>query len=343
MKKILYLCAALAATPAHADTLLLDNGDKISGTIIDQSQPETLSFETSFGQIITVPWSKVGGMTDHNKNPIALPLQAAQKTQTAQTKSVVLKNTESYAENGEPQDLAALGIPALQTAAATQTLAPQKTKWSGRVNFGASLQTGNTDQNAILADTAITAEFDEKRRATLNAEYNREEDDDTLTEDNRSLDLGYDYFFKPKWFANANAGFEQDDIENLDLRTNLGAALGYQPYKHDALNLKMTLGPTYLREDFENQDTDNSLAGQWTLDYDQKIVKGALQIFHNHEIFVPSDEVDGFLLESASGLRVPIAAGLVGTGQIDFDWNNDPAPGIDEDDTQYSLKVGYEW
>ena len=221
--------------------------------------------------------------------------------------------------------------------------APHKTIWSGRANLGASLQTGNTEQNAILADVTLKAKISDKQRAQIKAEYNREKDDGTTTEDNRSLDATYDHFFKPKWFYDISAGFEQDDIEELDLRTTLGVGLGYQPFENDAKNLKMVLGPAYLREEFESGTTDNSLAARWSLDYDQKIWEDTLQAFHDHELFIPSDDAGAYLFESKTGLRLPIKNGIIATGEIEFDWNNDPESGITEEDTQYSIKLGYEW
>lgn len=218
-----------------------------------------------------------------------------------------------------------------------------ETKWSGRVNFGASLQTGNTEKDGITADAEIKAELDDKQSVRLKAEINREKDEGTITEDNRSLDALYDHFFAPQWFFNATAGLEQDDIANLDLRTTLGAGLGYQPYKSDALNLQMVLGPTYLHEDFENGNTDDSITARWALEYNQKVLDERFDLFHDHEIFIPSDDTGAFLLESKTGVRVPITAGIIASGQIDFDWDNDPEPGIVEDDTKYALKLGYEW
>lgn len=220
---------------------------------------------------------------------------------------------------------------------------PEESKWSGRVNFGASLQTGNTEKNAVLADAELKSQIDDEHRVSIKAEYNREKDEGTLTENNRSADIAYDYFFEPEWFVNSTAGFEQDDIQQLDLRTTLGVGLGYQPYKGDDLNLQMILGPSHLREDFENGDTENSIAARWSLDYDQKVMEDQFQLFHNHEILIPADKTDSYLFESKSGIRIPIKNGIVGTGEIDFDWDNSPEPGVTEDDTKYSLKIGYEW
>lgn len=216
------------------------------------------------------------------------------------------------------------------------------TKWSGRFNFGASLQTGNTEEEQITTDISVKAKFNEKNRAQFKADYFREKNNDTVTEDNRSLDLLYDYIFAEKWFLESNLGLEQDDIENLDLRTIIGAGLGYQPYDEDNLKLEFVLGPSFLREEFETR-TNSSLTARFATDYEQKILEERFDLFHNHELFIPVDDTAAFLFQSNTGVRIPIYKGLIGTGEINFDWDNDPVPGVVEDDTTYALKLGYEW
>lgn len=219
--------------------------------------------------------------------------------------------------------------------------------WSGRANIGATLQDGNSNEKTINADAEIQAEWldgtDPKHRATLKADYDREEDNGTKTEDSRSVEGLYDYFFNPKWFLESNAKYEEDDISNLDHRITAGMGLGYQAFKQDDLNLQFVLGPSYLREEFSNGNSEDSVAIREATEYDQKFWDDFIQLFHEHEFLVPADDADAFVFESESGVRVPLRKGLVATGEVEFDWDNDPAPGIEESDTTYALKLGYEW
>ena len=266
------------------------------------------------------------------------PAQPVQYVPAAPRPEPMTYNTATISENISETDNEDMSAPIMQTG-------PQ---WSGRVNFGASLQTGNTEQDAINADTEVKAKWlntagKTRHRATLKAEYNRETEDDTTTEDNRAVEAMYDYFFRPKWFLNTNIRAEQDDISEIDLRLNAGAGLGYQMFERDDLNLQFVLGPTYLREEFEDGSDDSSIAARWTTDYDQKVLEERFQLFHSHELLVPADDTEGFLFDSKTGIRMPIIKGITGTAEVDFDWDNDPEPGITEDDTTYALKLGYEW
>ncbi len=215
-------------------------------------------------------------------------------------------------------------------------------EWSGRVNLGAGLQTGNTEQNNINADGEVKAEWD-KNRARLKAEISREKDEGELTEDNRKLRADYDRFFREQWFSNLNLELEQDEISNIDLRTVAGAGLGHQPYDSETLALRYVLGLAYVNEEFENGTSEDSVAGEWSLDYEQKLWEEALTAFHNHEILVPTDDAGAFIADTKTGLRVPIKDGLNTSLQVEFDWDNDPPPGVVEDDTKYTFNIGYEW
>ena len=215
--------------------------------------------------------------------------------------------------------------------------------WSGRANLGASLQKGNSDTQNIDADAETTAKWGDIYRAKIAAEYAREEENDNKTVDNRSIEGLFDYFFAPKWFANANIKFEQDDIADLDLRSTYGLAIGHQLYDRDDLKLRYQLGPSYLREERGNGNTEDSLAYSWKLDYEQSVWDDAIRLFHNHQLLVPSDETDRYVLETETGARVPLRKSLIATIQIDHDVDKGAPNGSSQEDTKYGVKLGYEW
>lgn len=195
MKLYIYPCVTFilltASVQAKADTIYLQNGDRISGHVLDTSNDETLHFRTSFDQDITLPRSKV--------------------------KNIEFTNAET-----KPQ-------PAVPVMRAVEEPAPEKAtsiisaKWTGRVNFGATIQTGNTHSTAINADAMGQTKWLDKHRVIIKAEYNREKENGKITDDNQSLEGAYDYFFRDKWFFNNTLKLEQDDINKIDLRTTYGS------------------------------------------------------------------------------------------------------------------------
>lgn len=221
-------------------------------------------------------------------------------------------------------------------------LAQQDVKWSGRANFGGFVTDGNTDKKAIVLDGLAQAR-DEKNRYTVGAELRYAEDEGEETEDEYMIYGEYDRFFNGPWFAGGRLSYESDDIADLDSRIKVGPYVGYQFYESEPLNLNTRLGINYVSEEFNNGDTEDNIAAAWGVNYDQKVVDDTLQLFYKHDFTVPFDNTDNFLLDMETGVRFPIAKILTGSLQIDFDWDGEPAPGAEEKDTKYSLKLGYEF
>lgn len=323
------------------DTVHLHNGDKLSGEIVFYD-PGQVYIQTKYG-LFKIPMADVGGITSPNEQTQA---------QITQSLSADGKTAEVIA-SADGSEAALTPAPAAKTQAkkAKKVAAKPKededkrywgAKWSGNANLGAGLRTGNSETSNVNVDGTLKARW-EKHRAQIFTDYNREEDDGNVTVDNQSLDLSHDFFFADKWFWANAAEFETDDIDRLDLRMILSSGLGYQPYEQDDLNLKFVFAPGYQDEEFEDGSGDSTLNFNWLTDYDQKFYDDLFRVFHNHDFSVPSDDSEAFLFQSSSGIRIPIRLGIIASGQIDFDWDNDPAAGTTEDDTTYSVKLGYEW
>ncbi len=216
-------------------------------------------------------------------------------------------------------------------------------KWTGIANAGITATSGNSDTNAFNADAKTSARWADQR-AGIYADFNKEDADDVDTVDNRGIGANYDYFFAPKWFATAAGSLETDDIASLDLRQKANLGLGHQMFEQDDLNLKFILGPGYLDEEFDDGTSFDSVTAAWALDYDQKFMEDAFRLFHDHTIDAPFDDLsDNWLFQSSTGVRLPVINGILASAQVDYDYDKSPAAGFQEDDTTYSVKLGYEW
>lgn len=215
-------------------------------------------------------------------------------------------------------------------------------KLTGRVDFGASLERGNTKTDTYAIDLEAKAKW-EKVRSTFEVEYDFEEDDDVTTEDELRLNLENDYFFRPKWFVNNNIEWERDDIAALDQRLTFGAGLGHQPFDEETISLHYVLGLDYLDEEFADGSSEDSLAYNWRFDYEQKFWDDAIRLFHNHRFVTPSEDTSNYVLDTETGLRVPLRKSLIASLEVEHDVDKGVPQGSSETDTTYALKIGYEW
>ena len=71
--------------------------------------------------------------------------------------------------------------------------------------------------------------------------------------------------------------------------------------------------------------------------------KKIVQFFHWDEAFLNTDDSEDIWLRSRTGLRFPIYKGLTWTVQYNLDWDNSPAPGLEEKDTTLLFTLGYQF
>lgn len=318
---------------AAQDQLFLKNGDRLSGEISGYTAA-TVTIDTAYGTF-DVPVETIGG--------VASPVYEMTDFQTAAVEPIVLPSlSNEVTDIVEPETLNAI-TPAAGLKNPDAETGLWGAKWGGKLNVGGELKDGNSDGKNILIDAQTTANWNDVHRLKLGADYEWEKENGIKVTDERQADAAYDYFFADRWFWNNAVMWEQDTITNLDRRVQASTGLGYQFYDTDDVSLEVTFGPGYQNEKYEDQDAEDSLTANWALGYEQSFHDDLFRLYHDHDLTAPTDDFAAWLFESDSGVRVPLKMGIVASGEIEFDWTNEPAMGEQEDDTTYALKLGYEW
>ncbi|MCG3170152.1 MAG: hypothetical protein CALGDGBN_01691 [Pseudomonadales bacterium] len=331
--------AALALTTAPylaADTVHLQGGDRISGSIVSKVG-DVLTLKTTYAGDVQIAWSQVESVeTDAParfllKDRTALDAQATRAAGTA----VVLKA-------GELVTTAPVALADIEYINPPPEVSGEGVAVSGRANLGLTANRGNTDNDQLFYDTeAVVRSI--KNRFTIGATgENKQENGEDTARGNRAY-FKYDHFISQKWYAYANTDVEQDDFKDLDLRTTIGAGAGYQFWETPERSLALEGGLTYVNDDYDIAEDDNYMAGRWAVRYAQLLFGGATQFFHVHEGIVSIDDPDDTLLRMQTGLRFPLVDNLNATIQYNIDWQNNPPPGFKSTDTGYIVSVGYLW
>lgn len=348
------LCAAsLSFTmPALAeDKVFLENGDQFSGEILSYDQNQ-LVIKTTYGQF-DVPLRYIKGAYTDNQaegieiaqslaaldapapltSPLAaqdiLPVSAIPPVNAELAQSEIIKKQEAI--QAKPKTPLGAGAGAFWGA-----------DFSGNVNLGFDVSRGNSKTEEFNIDGTLMSTV-KKHDFKLRGEYNREKEGDNVSADDRSLALNHDYNFTNKWFIGSKVKLEQDEITRLDIRSTASSGLGYHWIEQDDLSVKFVAGPGYIYEEFEDGSDEGAFTYNWLFDYNQKFYDDLFRLFHEHSLVSPAEDIDAYLFESRSGLRVPIRKGIVASAQVDYDWDNAPAQRSKKEDTTYSLKLGYEW
>lgn len=352
------LCTALAmcAFAAQADEVLLKNGDKITGVILNKAG-KVLEMKTDYADKVVIKWDAVE--TISSDRPLSITLKDKQEL-----------TGMAAAGQGGTMTLKSNGVYDTQPIPVTEIAEINKKFFSGSANFGGGLSGGNTERQNYHADAnAVVRGRDD--RVTLGGQYNYGDNTENpnsndplnpsrtvLNARNWQLYGNYAHYFTPRWYGYAHGLFTNDRMQDIRLRSAFGVGAGWQIFgsgsADDDLNLSVEAGPDYVNLDFYDQPFDCSrfnncvagglqdrsgIAGRWAVNYDQWLWDKVVQVFHTHEGLIADD----LFIRSRTGFRVPIWNGIQFTNEIQVDYLSKPAPGKENVDTRYLFNIGYAW
>lgn len=305
------VAVALHAVPCAADELQLKNGDRLTGTAVSLAGG-TLKFKTPHGDL-DIAWPEVTALT---------------------VDETILVTT---ADGVPPTPRSG----AIDIGATTALARPEPPiVWTGGANAGFLQTSGNTDINTLRLDADASARAG-ANRYTFGADMNRAEDDGEETARNWSLSGDYDRFLNPRLYLNANAVFTNDPFKDLDLRTALGGALGYQVLDTPMTKLSVEGGLGWVNEDFEVAEDDSYTALREGAKLDVLLVADRVTLFHQHDGYLGVTGDDNLFLKMKNGVRIALVAGLVTTLQWDLDYDRTPSPGRENTDLAFAFTFGY--
>jgi len=324
---LLVMAALAVPLGAAADGVTLDNGDTLSGQILSMADG-VLVLESDYIGEVEIAWDKIEDI--RTDEPIRVQT-ASGDIVTARIVGIRDGNLE-FAERDRPRertDVAAINPP------------PSGFKLSGYADVGAMISRGNTDSSSLSASAESVARS-KRNRIITGAEYYRATEDSDDTAENARVYGRYARFITARWFLASNLSFEHDPFRDLDLRSSAGAGVGYQFYDRDDLSLGLEAGLNAVRDDFDEGDDEGFAAARVAADYSQQVFSGAV-LFHSSQLLPPVNGPDEFVYTSRSGVRMPLFAGVHGTAQVNFDYDNEPPEERDKEDVIYTFKVGYDW
>jgi putative salt-induced outer membrane protein YdiY len=155
------------------------------------------------------------------------------------------------------------------------------------------------------------------------------------------MGVNYDRFLTGRLFLNANTILTSDRFRDLDLRTALGAGLGYQILNTPRATLTADGGFGYVNENLESQADDSYGAARESAALAVFLVPDRVQVFHQHDGYFGVTGDDNLFVKMQNGIRVGLAGGFVTTLRHDLDYDRSPAAGRRSTDRTTALTLGY--
>jgi putative salt-induced outer membrane protein YdiY len=314
----------VAVQPLAADEVGLANGDRITGRVVSLDGG-TLMFSTPLGDL-RIPWTTVVALVVDD--PIRATIGAADPALVT-IGAADAERTATFNPGGV--------IPLADIAALAR---PQPVTIDGSANAGFVSSAGNTDVNSTHVDGDLIARVG-GNRYTVSAVLNRAEDDDVESSRNWSTAVKYDRFVSSRLFVNANAIVTSDRFRDLDLRTALGAGLGYEILQTAIVTLTADAGLGWVDENLESGLGDRYAAVRESTSLTIAAIPRLVELFHQHDGYFGVTGDDDLFIRMQNGVRVRLAGGFVTTLRLDLDYDRTPAPDRRNTDQTFSLTLGY--
>ncbi len=248
-----------------ADQIILKNGDRLTGEILE-SDEKALTIQSEFAGTVQVQWSAVERIS--SENPLYLTLKDNQRVvgtvqtdqgqlqvQTAETGSVTLsKDAISTIRSGERHAAYLDEIDRLRNPGLTDL-------WKGSLDAGLSLSGGNADNTVFSmgfgADRATSRDKITVHAASLYA-TNSTGGESVTTANAIRGGARYDVNLSDRTFVFGLGDLEFDEFQQLDLRTVLGGGLGWHVTRSDRAVFDVFGGGTFNKEFFSTGLTRSS-------------------------------------------------------------------------------------
>jgi len=338
------LAAALVLAPlllraqAVLDEVTLKDGSRIVGEVVGMKDG-VLIVKPAFSatQSLDIGW---GDVTDLKLSK-PLPFQLEDGTQVVGVPEGIREGS-IYVKSAELPQATAIPVGEVKSINA------KPVSYSGLIAAGLSISDGNTNNKtgSFLGEFIARAN---RFRFTLRGAYNYAEDDEGLTARNGKASAKVDYFLTKRFYWYASALFEYDAFQDLDLRTALGTGPGFQFIdKGDfeaewlrEMQLYVEAGIAYVNENFDSSPDNEYVSARWAVRFDWPFLPKRISFFHFHEGYPSLENSDDIYITTETGLRFTVWNNFVASAQVNWKWDNTPAPGFERDDTLYLFTIGY--
>lgn len=244
----------VVCSPLFADQIVLKNGDRLTGTI-EKSDNKALVMKTEFAGEVTVQWPAIQEIK--SEQPLHVGLKEGKTLVGAVTTND--GKIEVSTKNAGNVEVSKDTVIVMRSDA--EQLAWEKLQhpgflegWEGGLNLGYGLTAGNSEtKNLALAFTGTRTGLHDKLSLYAASVYSANDLATAATRVTANTNKGgarYDRDIIPRLFGFVNADFFTDALQDLNLRSVVGAGLGLHAIKKPSTTLDLLGGIAYTRENY---------------------------------------------------------------------------------------------
>lgn len=324
----LFLFCSIPANAAQ--TIVLDNGDRLTGTIIRMSDG-ILQFSTGYAGTITIAWKKVQEI--RSDEPLNIRLNG---NGTFPVNTLLRNNDTLLLDNRvEPASrLSQINPDDWETGKAARI--------NGEINGAVKFDRGNSHENRTnIASNIEWKKLTHRIRLAAELEYNKTNNIQTMSR--RSLDTSWDNHFSKNLYYGATTSYRTNRITELDHRWSIGPYTGWNLLGNNRTRLSAENGIEYTTESYQSRSDQTYLSDAWRMDFSHFIIPGKLEIYHRNKGLLSLANTGGLSFDTWSGIKLPIAGGLQTSAELKSSYNSEPLNGARSWDTTWRMRLGYRW
>jgi putative salt-induced outer membrane protein YdiY len=325
---LIFLGHLIVAEGVFADKIVLENGDTLTGSV-EKVMGGKLTLKTDYAGTVEMQVDKIKQIfTDH---PVEVHL----------TTGEILKGKIRTGEDGK---IVVEESPERQVAVddwtkVTSVNPPPPRLWSGSINIGGSLQSGNTDRAGAHV-SASTVWKTEQDRFMLNYEFNYAEEGREVTTRNHFGQLEYNYFFAKKFYGYMGIELQNDKFKDYTLRFAVGPGVGYQVWEDPVKFLLFEVGLAYVNINRYEGPHDEYLAARLASEFRYKIFS-FLAFSEKVEFYTSLGEGGKYKARNEAALIVPVISGWALRFSNIVDYDSAPPTGVKRGDISWILSLQY--
>ncbi len=327
----LFLVAALAAS---ADTVVMKNGDHLTGTVV-KSDGKQLTLKTDYAGEINLQWAAVKELTtDKPVFAVTPDKKTVSGKATTEGDELVIAPSNGAAVHVPLANVTVLRDEAEQAAFEHSQHPGLLENWAGGADVGFALARGNTQTtNLSIAFNAARTTNNDKLSAYVASIYasSNSAGVSAVTANDVRGGARYDRNIVPKIFGFGSADFEYNETQDLDLRSILAGGLGYHAIKRDSTTLDLLAGGDYTRENYNTGVLRN--IGGITVGEDFMHKFGKSTTLNEHLFFYPDlTETGQYRISFDMGTATKINKWLAWQTAVSDRYLSNPIPGTKSND-----------
>jgi putative salt-induced outer membrane protein YdiY len=329
----------------RADTVVLTNGDKLTGMTI-KLEGGKLTFKTAYADSIVIAWDQVAQLT--TSQPLILPTRNGNLSVTSieRTTTGFVVTTATGPTSMDPTAIAALRTPADQMAFEASLHPGWGHAWTGAATVSLALTKGNSDTTTFSAGlTAARTTLTDKTALYANTIYGKNANAIPSTSANATGGgVRYDHNLNPKLFAFGTGDFSSNALQNLDLRSIAGGGFGWHAAKSPVQSFDLLGGVVWTHESYSATatvpKTTNSFAA---LDLGQQFTRkiGTSSLFSEQAYVYPDmNDISRVQITLSSSFSTKIGKVFNWVTSLNDSYTNFPPAGTVSNDVILTTGLG---